>query len=262
MKIYYRLIRLMLVISVIFSVAIVSVYGYGNSGSSGSSGGSRGVTTSNIDPFENIVKYEVRSDNLIANESVEYSFTTPEFSIYQILVNGKENEYDVSVRVEDLINTSKYAKPAPGIVYRNENVGMGSVRVNYISVRFRLNNSWMEDNDLDESRHPYLLKWNGTMWLVLKTDIIGKDDTYTYLESPKAGNSRIGIFAISAPPKRIDTVVNTWQNTTSIENEEEIIPNIIEKRIEDDGIEMLSGFEIIVAIIGIILLSIYVTKKR
>jgi len=33
---------------------------------------------------------------------VEYSFTLPELAIYQIVVTGKENQYDVPVKVEAL----------------------------------------------------------------------------------------------------------------------------------------------------------------
>lgn len=255
MKIYHRLIKIILAAFIIFSITIVTS-GYG-----GGNGGSRGITTSNIDPYGNIVKYEVRDGNLLSNKTIEYSFTTPEFSIYQILLNSKENEDGISVRIEDLRNTSKYAKPAPGIVYRNENVWLGSTRLNYIGVRFRVKNSWLEDNSLNDGRLPYLLKWNGTLWVVLKTNMTGKDNVYTYFESPKAGNSRIGIFAISAPMKRIDNTSTTLQNTniTPEEEYEEIVPDIEEKEIKSKGIP---GFGILIIIISIALALIYISKKR
>ena len=189
------------------------------------------------------------------NQSVEYSFTTPEFSIYQILLYGKENEYDMPVRIESLKNTSRYAKRAPGIVYRNENVWLGSSRLKYISVRFRVNNSWIKYNDLDNSRLFYLLKWNGTAWLVLRTNMIDKDVTYTYFEAQKAGNSRIGIFAISAPIRKTNTT-----DVVTIEKDENVVPVIEE--IEDKSPNRLSGFYIIITIVGTILSYIYICKKR
>ncbi len=257
MKIYNRLIKIILITFIIFSITVVTGYGYGsNSGNGGSSGGSRGITTSNIDPYGNIVKYEVKEGNLMSNKTIEYSFTTPEFSIYQILLNSKENEYDISVRIEDLRNTSKYAKLAPGIVYRNENVWLGSTRLNYIGVRFRVKNSWFEDNGLNDGRLPYLLKWNGTVWIVLKTNMTGKDSVYTYFESPKAGNSRIGIFAISAPIKMIGNTDATSKNIPE-EEYEEIIPDIEEKEMKSKGIP---GFGILIMIISLAL--IYINKKR
>lgn len=255
MKINHRLIRIISAIFVIFSTIIMVGYGYGG-------GGSTGMSTSNIDPYSNIAKYEVAERNLVINQSVEYPFITPEFGIYQILVYGKENEYSVSVRVEDLKNTSKYAKkPALGIVYKNENIWLGSTRIKYIGIRFRVKNSWLEDNGINDSRFPYLLKWDGTTWLVLKTNVTGKDDTYTYLESSKAGNSKIGIFAISAPKKVSRTVSDTSKNVTIEDQYEEVIPKIEEMEIKNKGAP--TGLGIIAVIIGgIIVSTVYMTRKR
>lgn len=207
MKIYHRLIIIMLAIFAILTISVMTVYGYGSSSdSSYSSGGSGGRSMSSEDSYGNIFKYEIRNQNIVFNQFVKYSFVTPEFSIYEILINGKNNELDITTRVDDLINTSKYAnKSSPGIVYRNENVWIGTDRINYITVRFRVNNSWMNSNGLNDSLYPRLLKWNGETWLVLKTDIINKDDTYTYFEAPKAGSSSTSIFAISAPFETIYT---------------------------------------------------------
>ena len=262
MKIYRRLIKIILTAFIIFSIIVVTGYGYGdNGGNGGSSGSGRGMTTSNIDPYSNIVKYEVRDENLFANKTTEYSFTTPEFSIYQILLNSRENEDSISVRVEDLKNTSKYGngrvKPAPGIVYRNENVWLGSTRLNYIGVRFRVKNSWLENNSINDGRLPYLLKWNGTTWIVLKTNMTGNDSTYTYFESSKAGNSRIGLFAISAP--RVGNVSTVPKNIVIPEEYEEIVPDIEENETKSKGIP---GFGIPIIIIGMALAFIYISKKK
>lgn len=267
MKIYHELTKIILTAFIIFSITVVIGYGYGGSSSGSSSSGSNsggGVTNSNIDPYSNIVKYEVRDGNLFANKTTEYSFVTPEFSIYKILLNGKENEYGVSVRIEDLKNTSKLGngmvKPAPGVVYRNENIGLGSSRLNYMGIMFRVKNSWLEDNGLNDSRIPYLLKYNGTAWIVLKTNMTGKDNIYTYFESPKAGNSRVGLFAISAPINRIVSANAIPKNISTTQEEyEEIIPDIEEKEIKSKGIP---GFGIHMIIIGVALSLIYINKKR
>ena len=275
MKICHRLIKIVSImfISIIFIFSITTMVGYGyggyggnggsggnSGGSSSDSGGSRGITTSNIDPYSNIFKYEVEDRNLVTNKSIEYSFITPELGIYQILVNGKENEFSVYIRVEDLKNTSKYAKKnAPGIVYKNENIWLGSTRIQYISVRFRVKNSWIENNSLNDGRFPYLLKWNGTAWLVLNTTMTGKDDTYTYLESPKAGNSRVGIFAISAPNKKVSRIVNDTSKNIS-EDPEQVIPIIEETEIKNKGTP--GGLGLILVIVSIIASTIYMTMKK
>lgn len=243
-------------ILIIFSTVVTVGYGYGSS-SGGSSNSGRGITTSNIDSYNNIAKYETVEKNLVYNKSIEYSFTTPEFCIYQILVNGRENEFSIPIRIEDLKNTSRYAKRAPGIVYRNENVWLGSTRINYIGIKFKIKNSWIDENGIDDSRLPYLLKWNGTVWMVLKTNMTSKDGVYTYFESPKAGNSRIGIFAISAPAKKMNQTTNV--SSKNVEQYEEVIPNIVEEKEKVDNKE-LPGFDVVIAIIALSL--IYVSKRR
>lgn len=234
-----------LMIIVIFLILAKGVYGYGE--------GSGGMTTSNIDPYSNIVKYEVREGNLIYNRSVEYSFTTPEFGIFKVLVNGNETEYNIPVRIETLRNTSKYAKPAPGIVYRNENVWIGTKRLNYVGIRFKVKNSWIVENNLNDTIHPYLLKWNGTVWLVLKTNITGNDSINTYFEAPRVGSSNIGIFAISAPPKIVNNMKVDWAPNSS-EIEENVDPII-----ESIQIKNSSAFDIIISML--ILLIVYVCRK-
>lgn len=237
-----------LMIIVIFLILAKGAYAYGE--------GSGGMTTSNIDPYGNIVKYEVREGNLIYNRSVEYSFTTPEFGIFKVLVNGNETEYNIPVRIETLRNTSKYAKPAPGIVYRNENVWIGTKRLNYVGVRFKVKNSWLTENNLNDTVHPYLLKWNGTVWFVLKTDITGNDSINTYFEASKVGSSNIGIFAISAPPKLISSKKQDWPPNSS-EIEENVEPII-----ESIQIKNSSAFEIILSILTILIIYVYRKERK
>ncbi len=205
----------------------------------------------NIDNYDNIERFEMVTRNLIINRSIEFNFTTQELSIYQILINNKENEYDVSMRIEDLKNISKYANPYhPGIIYRNENVMITGNRMNYISVRFKVENSWIENNNNSGDNKIYLLKWipkieNDTIkngkWLVLLTNITKKDGTYTYFESPKAGNSRINIFAVNS-------LSSKTSNVESVEEEEEeeyFIPLLIYED-KKDGISFFEKTNILV----------------
>ena len=192
-------------------------------------GGGQGVTSSNVDPYSNIFKREVRIKNLISNKDVDYTFVTPEFSIYQVFVNGKENEFDITSMIEDLIERSKHTKnPVPGTVYKNENVWIGTKRLNNISVRFRINNSWISDHGInDDNYFISLLRWNGDTWLAYKTNLTGKDSEYSYYSTPninapilKTGTASLSLFAISALPKKINNIDISLQkgNTIPIEN--------------------------------------------
>jgi PGF-pre-PGF domain-containing protein len=222
MKTYHRLISITLIISILFSISAMTVCGYGTSNI---------TDTKSKDSNGNIIVYETRHQNLVVNQSARYQFFAPELSIYEILVTGKSNELNTTVRVEDLIGTSRYVnKSSPGIVYRNENVWIGSDRVEYITVRFRVNNSWMNSNKLNDSHYPHLLKWNGETWLVLKTDIVDKDNNNTYFEAPKAGSTSLSIFAISAQGNPLQ------ENTTNMENNsEETLNQTVDKNITETG---------------------------
>lgn len=261
MRTYHRLVSAILVAFVIVQIFSTAVYGYGSSSTSG--GGIGGALMSaSKDFYGNMFKHETREKDLIFNKSVKYSFSAPELSIYEVWINGKSNEMDISVRVEDLINTSKYInKPAPGIIYRNENVWIGTKRINYVAVRFKVNNSWMEKNGLNNDSYPHLLKWDGEKWSALKTDIISSDDTYTYFEAPKTGSSSISLFAISGPPKSIKKSANfTPINITGIEgiNEEVVSPDQDEIYVAET--EKSPGFDTVIATIGI-LLSVMIIRK-
>lgn len=253
MKNFYKNVNIVPIILILFLCVDIAA-GYGGS----SSGGSRGMSTSNVDPFSNIIKYEIRYNDFVVNKTVEYTFTTPEFGIYQVLINGKENEYDISVRIEDLRNKSKYAKKqAPGLIYKNETVLIGNKRINYIAIRYKVNNSWIKDNNLSNAQYPRLLKWNGTTWLVLKTNIIGKDNNYTYFEASKAGSVFLSIFAISAPPKMSNQTIASQGTIQKQEDNKDVAPEIIEE-IEE---KKLPGFDSTTFIISMMLLSVYVKRK-
>jgi PGF-pre-PGF domain-containing protein len=200
---------------IIFLVSIKMAYGYGESIS--------GMATTGLEPYGNIINYEVRESNLIPNQLITYSFTSPNLGIYEVLVNGKDIENGIPIRIENLRQTSIHAmKPVPGIIYRNENILIGTKKLNYIGVRFKVENSWMTENNLNDTFYPHLLKWNGVNWLILKTNIIKKDQMYTYFEASKAGDAYVDIFAISAPSKPIgDNSVlfengKFWENSTGL----------------------------------------------
>jgi PGF-pre-PGF domain-containing protein len=221
------------------------------------------ITEASKDTYGNMLKYEKKSLDIVANELVNYSFTTLEPGIYEVSINGKNNEFDIPIKVEDLIGVSGYAGTyAPGTIYKNENVWIGTKRINYITVRFKVNNSWMEYNNLDNVSYPRLLKWNGTAWLVIKTNIIGRDGKYTYLEAPRAGSTPLSIFAISAP--RDVAKGDPWPtNTTNIGNgskEQIVFPN--ESKTYEVEPKRAQGFDMMTTLAGIILVTILVIRKR
>lgn len=203
------------------------------------------------EPYDNIDQYETITRNLVSNQTIDYAFISPEFSIYKVFINGKNNEYDIPVRIDSLKNKSIYAKKlVPGTIYKNENILIGTKRINYVALKFRVKNSWISDNKLDDGNPPRLLVWNGTTWLMLATNTTGKDDAYTYYDAPKVGRFSLGVFAISAFPKKAN---QTHTITPSI-NEDIVIPEIE----EIDTPNKAPGFDIIITVIGIIISITYI----
>jgi len=156
-----------------------------------SGGGGSGVVTS--EPYDNIATSERNDMSLIANKSVTYIFKVPELGIYEIAVTGKENENDIALRVELLKGTSKLAKvQAPGIVYKNVNVWAGTEKMKEALIRFRVENSWLENNSLADS-DVKMARLDGSQWTQIETVEKTKDDTNTYYE---AKTETFHVFAI------------------------------------------------------------------
>ena len=165
----------------------------GNSGSGGGGGGGGGGGIITAEPYTNILKFERQDADFIKGSPVTYSFTNPVFSIYQVLVTGRENEGQIGLRIEHLKNASALVnRNPPGAVYANENLWIGSKRVDYIVIRFRVNNSFLSDNGL-ETKDLYLLRFNDG-WTKLNTKVINSDGNYTYFEAKSPGMSS---FAVS-----------------------------------------------------------------
>lgn len=172
--------------------------GTGSSGSSGSgsSGGGGGGGVTSGENFSNIAKSETRDGSLTAGKPVEFTFKSPEFAIYQILITGKENENDVSIKVEHLKNTSRLvSRTAPGTVYVNENVWVNSKKISKVILKFRVTNAWIIGSNVQKEKIK-LLRWSDSDWKALDTVVLNSDDTYTYFESPSAGLSSFAISAV------------------------------------------------------------------
>lgn len=167
----------------------------GGSSGSGSSGGSGGGGITTAEPFANILKFERQDADLIRGSAVPYTFTSPVFSIYQVLVTGKENEGQVGIRIEHLKDTSSLVSRMPaGIIYANENIWIGSKRIDSVVLRFRVNNSWITENGFEKTEIK-LLRFD-TGWKKLNTREINSDSMYTYFESRSPGLSSFAVSGI------------------------------------------------------------------
>jgi PGF-pre-PGF domain-containing protein len=163
-------------------------------GSSGSGTGGSGVVTA--EPYENIALSEMIERNLEPGKPVTYTFTKNQDVIYEVLVTGKENEYDVSMRIEILKNRSKQAKEnAPGLVYRNANIISGTKNIGENVIKFKVNDSWLLENGFDSS-DIRLVKWVDNKWITLETGVLFNKDGYTHFSAKSMTFSTYAITGI------------------------------------------------------------------
>jgi len=211
---------------------------------SSTSGGSGGLSAVSSEPLENILTSEKKEKNLIANSAVTFEFTSKEHSIEKILVTGKDNEVDISIKVEVLKGVSKQVtSPPPGIVFKNINIISSTKRMQEAVIRFKVDNSWITANNIETIQ---MLKWSGNSWLQFEAKELSKDELFTYFETKTQSFS---VFAITGISK-----VEEPQTTQT--QEDKVTPEKTEKPAQPQASpgKRTAGFELISAMIAIILL--------
>lgn len=225
----------------------------GSSISGGSTGGGGGMPSP--EPYSNIFKYESREVFMGLNP-VTIRYTTPDIAIYEIIITGNDSS-GVTLRVEVLKNTSKLVNgPAPAIVYKNINIWANSKRIRNATIKYKVENSWMDNNSVS-SADIRMFRWNNDSkeWIELRTYTTGKDTIYTYFVSETDIIS--GSFAISGV-KEESIIVNAGLSTAVTTSTEDI------KKIEDKpiNVQKAPGFEIMLLMISIIMAYIFRRKNR
>ncbi len=165
--------------------------------SSGGGGGGGGGAPASSEDFNNIEAREVREMAVYAKSASTYVFKSAD-PVMVVAFESSSSENAVPVVVEVLKNRSKFiGENAPGKPYKYFNVFVGtsgfSRKVSNGVVAYRVNNSWLAENNIDPADIS-LYKWRGT-WVKLDTEIAEDRSNYTYYAS-LTGN--FSSFAIAA----------------------------------------------------------------
>ncbi len=214
----------------------------GSSGSSGGSSGGGGVIST--EPFNNIAKAESHEKDLLANKSVTYSFNPDEYGVYEVLVVGKQNEADVSVRIELLKNLSANVNASVSDstnVYKYINIKIRSERISEAVLRFKVEAKWLSDNNLVGAS---MYRWMDGKWQVLDTTETSKDDNYVYYEAHSGGFSSFAI--VGNKPISGISVVSPTPTVSLIASPEPA--------------KATSGFDVLFAVVALSVL--YMVKRR
>lgn len=221
-------------------------------GSSGQGEGGGGVVM--CTDFENIEKYERYERNLITDSPIVYTFSDPDLKIYEISVTGKNNENNVAIRVESLKGLSACAKNSSvNNVYKHVNVWSGSQDIRSMSIKFKVENSWINDNgDITlKGWDKYNKNWNS-----LNTTMITKNDNYTYFESIQNSMSMFAIVGSKTPSIILDGLIDTdIEDITPISTQ-----GTLDTSKEDDTKKDTPGFGIMIGII--VMAGVYMLTRK
>lgn len=173
-------------------------------------GGGGGVTSG--EPYANIDKREIREEYLVRDKPATYRFVTPEIPVREIIITASTNAGTISVQVELLKDISTIStQPAPGIVYRYLNIWVGTrgfavpENIKEAIIKFRVENSWLNDNNLQASDIS-MLRWN-TGWSQIETREVNRDADFTYFE---AKTNAFSPFTIAAKvPEVVPPITET-----------------------------------------------------
>ena len=167
-------------------------------GSSGGGGGGGGGTSG--ENFSNIEIKEKHDLYIYKDKVTSYVFSDSSNPVQFINITGNSSPGEINAAVEVLKNTSSLVKtPAPGMVYRNVNIWVGTSgfavpkNIKYAVIRFKVENSWISISGLSSSDIK-MLSWDGREWLQLETAEKTSDSKYTYYE---VNTDHFSSFAIS-----------------------------------------------------------------
>lgn len=250
-KMLNKVLRILIIISMVVTTSYADYEG----GGGGESVGGKGVITAEL--ISNVAKSETVEKNLAADIQTRYSYMSPELSIYELLVKSKKTEELVAVRIESLTNKSTLATSfAPINTYKNENVWLGSKEIYDVVLRFRMKNSWINDNKVN-GQDIRLLKWskNQSQWMPLDVKEIGKDGNYTYFESGITESSILAMGIGAGAVQESSTNIEQSNKTGQAQPTEIGIEITPEKPQAKNP-----GFEAIVMMLAIFM--IYIIRKK
>ncbi|MEZ5336394.1 MAG: putative Ig domain-containing protein [Methanolobus sp.] len=179
----------------------------GSSGGSGSSSGSSddessggGGGVSSGEEYENVLlrDYALKTTILRDVDSI-FSFNKPGNCITSASFVSDLNGGQSKIIVEILQDTSSQVdSDAPGDVYRNTNIlldtGLIENAINDREVNFKIEKSWVEENNINTSLMTLCFYTSGE-WELLETDFSSEDETYMYYSTEIPD---FGFFAISS----------------------------------------------------------------
>lgn len=198
-------------------------------GGGGGSGGGGGGGTSG-ENYSNIELKEKRDMHIFKDKVASYKFNTTDPIMY-VNIKGNISAGEVTTIVEVLRNTSTLVKniSAPGIVYKNVNIWVGTAgfatprNIKQGVIGFRVRNSWLDEKEL-EAGDVRLVKWDGSGWIELVTNETTKGTEHVYYEAVTDSFSPFAVtaFRSAQPPVGTPVTISETKAPDNIEPEPEV----------------------------------------
>ncbi|PWB51956.1 MAG: hypothetical protein C3F06_09220 [Candidatus Methanoperedenaceae archaeon] len=154
-----------------------------SSGGGGGGGGGGGKSAENSTNIEVIEKYDIE---ILKDVLTPIRFKDTKNPIMFVNITGNKSLGVITASIEVLKDTSTIVKvPPEGLVYKNANIWVGTSgmavpkNIREALIRFKVDNSWMSTNGV-LANDIILMKWDGSSWSQLETQVSSRDDTNTY----------------------------------------------------------------------------------
>ena len=173
-----------------------------SSGGGGGGGGGGGKSAENSSNIEVIEKYDIE---LLKDILTPIRFKDTKNPILFVNITGNKSLGVITTSIEVLKDTSTIVNTAPiGLVYKNANIWVGTAgmavpkNIKEALIKFKVNNSWMSTNGISAD-DIVLVKWDGSSWIALDTQVLFRDDTNSYFEGKTNSFSPFAITGVKLP---------------------------------------------------------------
>lgn len=242
--------------------------------SSDSDSGDFGTCCLTNEASENIILKEVTSLNVSKGKNISFCFKEPGNDVVRINYTAKTNAGNINTTVEILKNTSSSVNvhvhaPEPDNVYLYFNVWVGpcgyataqNIENTSTSIVFRVNKTWIRNNDLDPTKTRITLNRYGyynKSWNVLPTIKIRDDQSYLYF---RASPQSFGSFAITATAQKLVQKMPA-QTPTPTTTEPTITETTTETETENKSSSIpVPGFNAIFGLVGLLIIAYLLRRK-
>ena len=241
--------------------------GSSSGGHSHNNGGSTGgVGGGSPEPAKNVQVKEISQTFIPSGKDMTFNFTKNVTCVESITFRSTKTVGKTTTIVEELKNKSTLVSKLPeDVVYKSFNIWVGnggygnSKNIENSSVNFKVNNSWIQENNINKSSITLNIYDNMKKeWMKLPTNLTGEDDKFLHFTANVSGYSFFAITCTNSEHNVITTELpQTATNNTANSNKSEKIStdsttgnntSTIASKIAEEN-KKTSGFSVISGII-------------